>query len=213
MRVLNMKKVAVYAISILGLSVLLSTCYYISYRYAFNKFNQKAAEQSDGMKDTSIDSAQDVSASIKTVVSPGAVYTEQVYDISTKKQKEEKKNIPNEFIGLTREQVEARMHLYVQNKSLQEHNKGLVSYELVSFAADKIVAKKTYNSKAILYKYIMAIRDHEVVVYYSDRKTVYEDETGVCLETLSEQEKIELQYGKPVKDKKELYSILENYTS
>lgn len=208
-----MKKAAIYAISILSLSVFLSTCYYVSYRYALKEFNRNATEQSGDIKGLSTGGAQDVSARTKVVVSVDAAYTEQIYDLATDKLEEEEKNIPNDFVGLTRNQVIARMNEYMQNKSLEEYNKGLVSYELVSFAPDKVVVKKTYNSKGILYKYFMVVRDNEVVVYYSDKKTVYEDETGICLDELPEEEKWELMYGKWVKDEQELNSVLETYTS
>lgn len=208
-----MKKVAVYAISILSLTVLLSTCYYVSYRYALNEFNKSATEQSGGINGISVSGAYDVAAKAKTVVSKDATYTEQTYDMATDKLKEKEKNIPNDFIGLTRDQVVAKMNAYVQDKSLQEYNKGLVSYQIVSFSSDKIVAKKTYNSKGIIYQFFMVIRDNELVVYYSDKKTVYDDETGILLDNLPEDKKQELQYGKYVKDEKELNSVLESYAS
>lgn len=208
-----MKKVAIYAISFLSLSVLLSTCYFISYQYALKEFNRNATEQSGIQGDYSRNSVSDVTVKAKTTVEPDAAYTEQTYDMATEKIKEEKKNIPNDFVGLTREQVISRLNSYVENKSLAEYNKGLVSYQLVSFSSDKVTVKKTYNSEGILYKYYMAVLDDNVVVYYSDKKTVYDDETGIVLENLSEEDSRDLMYGKWIKDERELYSVLENYTS
>lgn len=208
-----MKKAAIYAISFLSLSVLLSTCYFVSYRYALNKFNRNATEQSGVTKKLSGTGSYDVSANTKTTVSKDASYTLQIYDLATDKLKEKKENIPNDFVGMTRDQIMNRLNVYVQNKSLDEYNKGLVSWQLVSFAPDRVVVKKTYNSEGILYKYFMIIRDGNVVVYYSDKKTIYEDETGINLDELSEVDKKELMYGKWIQDENELYSLLDGYTS
>ncbi len=213
MGVRNMKKAAIYAISFLSLSVLLSTCYFVSYRYALNKFNRNATEQSGVTKKLSGTGSYDVSANTKTTVSKDASYTLQIYDLATDKLKEKKENIPNDFVGMTRDQIINRLNVYVQNKSLDEYNKGLVSWQLVSFAPDRVVVKKTYNSEGILYKYFMIIRDGNVVVYYSDKKTIYEDETGINLDELSEVDKRELMYGKWIQDENELYSLLDGYTS
>lgn len=213
MGVRNMKKAAIYAISFLSLSVLLSTCYFVSYRYALNKFNRNATEQSGVTKKLSGTGSYDVSANTKTTVSKDASYTLQIYDLATDKLKEKKENIPNDFVGMTRDQIMNRLNVYVQNKSLDEYNKGLVSWQLVSFAPDRVVVKKTYNSEGILYKYFMIIRDGNVVVYYSDKKTIYEDETGINLDELSEVDKRELMYGKWIQDENELYSLLDGYTS
>lgn len=208
-----MKKAAVYAISFLSLSVLLSTCYFVSYRYALKEFNRNATEQSDNVSSLSKSGVKDVTVNTKTTVATTATYTVQVYDMATDKTEEEDKNIPNEFIGLTRDQVIARLNSYVENKSLDEYNKGLVSMQLVSFAPDRVVVKKTYNSEGILYKYYLAVQDDNVIVFYSDKKTVYDDETGIQLEDLSEEDVRDLMYGKWIKDEEELYSVLENYTS
>ena len=208
-----MKKAAIYAISFLSLSVLLSTCYFVSYRYALNKFNRNATEQSGVTKKLSGTGSYDVSANTKTTVSKDASYTLQIYDLATDKLKEKKENIPNDFVGMTRDQIINRLNVYVQNKSLDEYNKGLVSWQLVSFAPDRVVVKKTYNSEGILYKYFMIIRDGNVVVYYSDKKTIYEDDTGINLDELSEVDKRELMYGKWIQDENELYSLLDGYTS
>ena len=75
-----------------------------------------------------------------------------------------------------------------------------------------MVAKKTYNSEGILYKFYLQIIDNEIVVYYSDKTTVY-DYTEIAVDNLAEADREELMYGKWVKDESELYSTLESYTS
>ena len=209
----NMKRITVYAISFLSLAVLFTTCYFLSYKYALKQFNDSATEQSGEIRNLSIQDSQDVAVKQKTTVSVDAAYVEQIYDIVKDEQTEEIKNIPNEFVGLNRQEILHRLNAYMQNKPLDEYIAGLVSYELVNFTPDKIVVKKTYNSEAIVYKYYMAIENGEIVVYYSDKETVYDGNTGVFVEDLSEEDKIKLMYGVYVEDEAEIYSKLENYTS
>lgn len=208
-----MKRISIYAISVCSLAVLFSACYYFSYKFALKQFNDNATRQNAEIEEYSLDYAEDVAAQSKTTVSVDAAYLEQTYDMVTQEQKEEKKNIPNDFVGLTRDQVVEKLNEYMQNKSLEEYNAGLVSWELVSFSSEKVIVKKTYNSEAIVYRYYMALENGEVVVYYSDKETVYDGDTGITSADLSEEDRIALMYGVYIKDEAELYSKLENYTS
>ena len=72
--------------------------------------------------------------------------------------------------------------------------------------------KKIYDSSKIAYKYYLIAVEGEVVVYYGDRKNVYEY-TGIETEKLTKEEQQRLKNGIEVKDEKELYNILENYSS
>ena len=54
--------------------------------------------------------------------------------------------------------------------------------------------------------------NNSIVVYYSDKQTVFEY-TGISADELAEEDRAGLLYGVWVKDEDELYSILENYTS
>lgn len=208
-----MKRISIYAISVCSLAVLFSTCYYFSYKFALKQFNDNATQQNAEIEKYSLDYAEDVAARSKTTVSVDAAYLEQTYDMVTDELKEEKKNIPNEFVGLTRQQIIEKLNAYMQNKSLDEYKAGLVSYELLSFSPDKVVVKKTYNSEAIVYQFYMVLENDVVVVYYSDKETVWDGDTGITADDLSEEDRIDLMYGVYVKDEAELYSKFENYTS
>lgn len=62
------------------------------------------------------------------------------------------------------------------------------------------------------FRYYLIVVDGEVVVYYGDKKTVYEY-TGIETKNLSKDDRKILKQGLEVKDDEELYSILENYSS
>ena len=83
---------------------------------------------------------------------------------------------------------------------------------VVKFSSERLVVKKIYDSSKIKYKYYLIAIDGEVVVYYGDKKTVYEY-TGIETDKLSKREVNKLKKGIEVKDENELFSILENYSS
>ena len=95
---------------------------------------------------------------------------------------------------------------------VNEYLAGLVSYEIVSFGADQVVLRKTYDEHKIENQFYLCNVGGFVVVYYSDLRTVYEY-TEIQCNGLSQEVQLMLESGFYVKDARELYSILEGYTS
>ncbi|MCI6006159.1 MAG: hypothetical protein SOY73_08460 [Blautia sp.] len=60
--------------------------------------------------------------------------------------------------------------------------------------------------------YYLAEKDGYVLVYLSDKKTVYET-TSISVASLPDTLRKEIKMGKYLKDQSELYSFLENYSS
>ncbi len=216
-----MRKVYIYIAGFVALAALLTTCYYLSYKAALHKFHYDVTEQSDNViinqnnieKNAAEDEKDAITAVGKTSkVTTSTEYVLETYDIKTDQTVTNTAPTPEYLIGLTREEVIAYLNGYIKNMSLEEYQQGLISYELVSFSSEKIVLRKTYNSDYMQYKYYIAVEDGEVVVYYSDRETIFEY-TGIEAAALSEEEQIKLNYGIYVKDQEELYGILENYSS
>ena len=61
-------------------------------------------------------------------------------------------------------------------------------------------------------QFFLKEEEGQVVVYHEDQKTPYEY-TGILIDNLPEEEKQKLKEGFFVKDEKELYSMLENFSS
>ena len=115
-------------------------------------------------------------------------------------------------MGLNREEVIEYLDNYMEDLPWNEFKQGLTAYELLLFSDKEILIRKTYNSNLIEYEYYIKAVDDNIVVYYSDQKTVYEY-TNMSIINLTEEEKQELEEGYFIKDLTELYDILENYTS
>jgi len=217
-------KVGMCVGSLAILAVVFSFCYMFSYEKALDRFNKSSTRQNKELvtylKELTEDSKQvssngeevSVYAAKEARVMPDTVYQLEAYDITTNTTTTEKLNPPGKFIGLTRDELINLLAEEMKDMSLEDYQKGLVSYAVISFSKDEIILRKSYNPELVQYKYYLAIYDGEVIVYYCDKKTIYEH-TGIQAEYLSEKAKTELASGKYVKDEMELYSLLESYSS
>jgi hypothetical protein len=169
--------------------------------------NVNASKDTENTTDTSI--AVDA---VTSNILPTTEYTLQTYDAKTGVTNEEVLPTPSYLIGLTREEVIQYLKDYMEDLPLNEFQKGLISFEVISFSKDKIVLKKTYNADKAENKYYLKEQNGYIVAYYGDQKTVF-DYTGVSIENLSDYEKQQLKEGIFVKDLDELYALLENYSS
>lgn len=235
---MKMKKAYIYVISFCSLVLLLSGCYYLSYKAALIEFNRNAIKnnnqiiqtveenRSENQIENQIETNQENKQgkdqvnqlgtieveAIEDTVKPSTKYTLEVYNIKENTVTRDSLGTPEFLIGLTRNEVINYLVEYMGKVPLEEYEKGLVSYELVSFSTNEVVLRKTYNSEDILYRYYIIVLDGFVTVYYSDKVTVYEY-TEIKAQSLSEEEQNKLVDGIYVKDEEELYGILENYTS
>lgn len=219
-----MKKVYILLAGFFGLAVMFSATYFISYQVALHHFNQNMEEKNAEILKTAqklkeesqaeelAAEAVEADAAQPDSITPSTAYTLKILDVATGRETEEQMPVPEYLLGLNRQEVIAYLNQYMQDLSLEEYQSGLVSYELQSFSKDTVVLKKTYNSESVQFKYCLIVRGGMVVVYYSDKKTVYEY-TGISSEDLPEEEQRKLNYGIFVKDDQELYGILENYSS
>ena len=136
----------------------------------------------------------------------------EIYDLQNRAMKVQTASIKKPFYGFTREEVLLYLDAFIEEMPEKEKNRGMVAYELVSFGADELVLRKSYDSNRIEYEFFMKAEGEEIIVYFSDLTRIYEY-TGILTTNLSEEEKDKLKKGYYIKDKEELYGILENYSS
>ncbi len=140
------------------------------------------------------------------------VYQVQNYDAQKDTTATDYRTLPQDLVGFTREQADDYFKAYMNRLPVEEYLDGLQSVGIVSFSEERLVVKKIYDSSKVKYRFYLIAVDGEVVVYYGDKKTVYEY-TGIETENLSKEERTMLKKGLEVKDEEELYGILENYSS
>ncbi|BCN30585.1 BofC C-terminal domain-containing protein [Anaeromicropila herbilytica] len=233
---MKMKKAYIILISFFSLTILFSICYLLSFKSALYQFNKNAVGkdnllssyqesiQNSTKGNTSVNTNQveaemnqndntvAVDSSENAYVTPSTEYELQEYDIKKGSLITNNLNTPDYLIGLTREEVINYLAKYMSDVPLADYEKGLTAFELISFSKDKVVLRKSFNSDLVQYKYYLAVQDGLITVYYSDKKTVYEY-TEIEVNKLSEEDQIELNHGKYIKNADELYGVLESYSS
>ena len=214
-------------------------CYYFSYQHALKEYNAKAQERNEeflaflsennednnallskfGLKrsaeneDVSVESEVIVVDALQVdTILPSTKYILEHYDAMTDTLTIEELVPPGVLVGKNREEIIAYMKEYMKSIPLPEYEKGLISYELKSFSTDRLVMRKTYDASLLPYKFYVNIVNGYVTVYYSDLETVYEY-THIDAAGLSEDARIALSQGIFVKDREELYGLLEGYSS
>ncbi|HHT87869.1 MAG TPA: hypothetical protein GX002_02525 [Clostridiales bacterium] len=229
---MKLKKAYIFLLSFLTLSVLFSCCYFLSYQHALRQFNKRAVEQSERFaafyEDTpapveiadtntdndNADSEDTVSAGAlpEPVILPSTNYILEIYDRKEGVLTQVEQNPPADIVGLTREEVEKYLDEYMRDLTLSEYNKGLLSYELISFSDKAVKFRKSYDADMVPYRFYVVVRDGFVVVYNSDLKSVYEY-THIEAKYLPEEDRVALSNGIYINNIDELYALLESYTS
>lgn len=100
----------------------------------------------------------------------------------------------------------------MENMPLSEYLDGLISYEIIVFPKIRLCFVRHMLQTGMSMNIIYVMMNGEVVVYYSDKSTVYEY-TGIRTDSLSEDEQVRIRIGYFVSDEEELYSLLESYSS
>ncbi len=197
--------------------VVLSLVYWGSFRLSLKYLQQNEASQEGRI--ASNEEYSDFSAEVVQVdtnrverISENTRCVLEIHDLQNQAIKVQVADIKPSFYGFTREEVLMYLEAFVEEMPEKEKNRGMVAYELVAFGENELVLRKSYDSNRIEYEFFMKAEGEEIVVFFSDLVRIYEY-TGILTTNLSKEEKQKLKAGYYIKDKEELYGILENYSS
>ena len=219
-----MKRFSILVAGLLSICLFFSGCYYISFVHTKKRLEDKKIQQGEDVRlwkkemsilGTDYDSAvseYDEVSSDSMVISSDTQCIYELYYVDTGEHVQYQTSPGADIAGLNRSQLASWLKEYMENLSLKEYEDGLISYNLISFSKDKVVLQKIYDRTRIQYKYFITARNREVIVYYSDKKTVFEH-TGIRLDPMDVELQHILQKGIPVKDIEELYDFLAAITS
>lgn len=146
------------------------------------------------------------------IILPSTKYILETYQLKDNSLVREELAPTADLIGLTRREIILKLSDYMKEIPISEEMDGLYGYELLTFSPKEFVIRKSYNADMHKFQYYVAVRDGKVIVYYSDRKTVYE-QTEIDAVNLPENDRNELMKGIEVRTRDELYSLLESYSS
>lgn len=153
----------------------------------------------------------DVAASHETL-SVDTEYVLEETDIASHSVVETILTIPQQYVGLNREQFLECMEQYEMYPPLSELERGFISLEVLSFARERVVIQMNYQYVQPSNSFYLAVHDNEVVVYLEDKETIYIN-TGILLEDLPEEVQLEIIQMLWMEDEETLYHFLENYSS
>ncbi len=223
-----MKKIIYTSLLFAGISVMFGLCYYFSFKNALLHYNRQAVEQNKELLQEILQSSgeserllqQMVQENDETVATSSgqdklrgtAAYFLETFYVQSQKEEKEQLPLPGFMVGIDFRELTAYIRGYMESMPVNEYLNGLISYEIVSFAEDKVVLRKTYDETRVENQFYVCRRGEFVVVYYSDLKNVYEY-TEIRVDSLTEEVRQMIEQGYYVKDVQELYSILEGYTS
>lgn len=220
-------KILYYGCTTLGMLTLVVVANYVCYHSAMKQFSkqqqsyeQELTERMESQVAKQVEDQWEQSAeqenvpvdSAKTKLGVDTVYQVENYDAVKDQTTTEYLILPEELVGYDREQTDEYFKKYMNNLPVEEFLNGLQSAGVTNFSTERLVVHKVYDSSKIKYRYYLIAVDGEVVVYYGDKKTVFEY-TGILTDTLSKEEQDALKQGIEVEDENALFGILENYSS
>lgn len=222
-----MKRFLISFLGILSVVIFFSLCYSVSF-YNISKNLEGQKHQQDPViqelvaetdeKEKLLPTQTPNQGNVEDVSTENAIITSsticiyEVFDISTGEQLYYETQPGADMAGLTRKQLTDELKQYMKNLSVSEYEKGLISFELISFSPEKVVLQKVYDSSKVKYKYLVILKNEEVIVTYSDGKTVFEY-TGITVDMLPEDILENLRKGIQIQTIEELYDYLSGITS
>jgi len=223
-----MKKIVYSSLLFAGISALFGLCYYFSFKNALLHYNREAVEQNSALLQEILQSSGESERLLQQMINekeeavPAGISQDKLRETASyfletcylQSQTEEREQLalPGFMVGIDFRGLTAYVDGYMDAMPVNEYLNGLISFEIVSFAEDKVVLRKTYDETKVENQFYICRKGDFVVVYYSDLKTVYEY-TEIRMESLTDEIRQMVEQGFYVKDAQELYSILEGYTS
>ena len=119
--------------------------------------------------------------------------------------------MPSEYAGKTRTELIDYLKKVLETVKKEQGEEYLANIELVSFSKEQLILRKIYEEPEESAYYLMAL-EGEVVIYDGD-KTKLLEKTGILTANLPAEEIQKLEQGYRVESEKDLYSILENFSS
>ena len=196
------KSVKIYSLAVAVLLVVFTLIYYISYKNTVEKYNLELREKESNAVETDSGMNEGVEANMENSlhVSRKMTYISELYDSVTNTVSQAVDTIPDEWIGLSR------------NELIQKLSESEDKMTLVSFSEDRLVVRESRMPVENDYSYYMTVTEGVLVVYYADMHDVYLN-TYLTLDELPEEDREMLTNGFYISNITELYDYLESITS
>lgn len=187
-----------------GASLLLALMCYGSYRYS-----RKVAEEQARERETKL--STEVAGNQEQRITSETKFVVELYHADTEETVTEERTMPSEYAGKTRTELVDYLKESLESQKKEQGEEYLTDIELVSFSKEQLILRKIYEEPQESAYYVMAVEGE--VVIYDGEKTKLLEKTGIYTANLPEEEQQKLEQGYRVESEKDLYSILENFSS
>ena len=169
-------------------------------------------EESEESRETEENKTLQAAGGQEQVITADTRYVVERFDLTDSSRTEEEEPLPEQYIGMNREQFVEACDVYEASPSLEDQNRGFLSMYVERFSAEEVVIRKNYESSTKPEEFYLAVENNYVVVYEADKKTRFMS-TGIPVQSLSDELAEELLNFKYVGSEAELYDFLESYSS
>lgn len=173
---------------------------------------QLQQEETGESRETETDVSLEAAGGQDQVITADTRYVVERFDLTDSSRTEEEEPLPEQYIGMNREQFVEACEVYEASPSLEDQSRGFLSMYVERFSAEEVVVRKNYESSTKPEEFYLAVENNYVVVYEADKKTRFMS-TGIPVQSLSDELAEELLNFKYVGSEAELYDFLESYSS
>lgn len=187
-----------------GAALLLALMCYGSYQYSKKVAKEQTREREEKLStEVAGNKEQRITSETKFVV--------ELYHADTEETVTEERTMPSEYAGKTRAELVDYLKESIEAQKKEQGEEYLTDIELVSFSKEQLIIRKIYEEPQESAYYLMAVEGE--VVIYDGEKTKLLEKTGIYTANLPAEEQQKLEQGYRVESEKDLYSILENFSS
>ena len=173
---------------------------------------QSRQEETAESRETETNVSLEAAGGQEQVITADTRYVVERFDLTDSSRTEEEEPLPEQYIGMNREQFVDACEVYEASPSLEDQNRGFLSMYVERFSAEEVVVRKNYESSTRPEEFYLAVENNYVVVYEADKKTRFMS-TGIPVQSLSDELAEELLNFEYVGSEAELYDFLESYSS
>ena len=173
---------------------------------------QSRQEETAESRETETNVSLEAAGGQEQVITADTRYVVERFDLTDSSRTEEEEPLPEQYIGMNREQFVDACEVYEASPSLEDQNRGFLSMYVERFSSREVVVRKNYESSKKPEEFYLAVENNYVVVYEKDKKTRFMS-TGIPVRSLPDGLVQELLNFKYVGSEEQLYDFLESYSS
>ena len=133
---------------------------------------QSRQEETAESRETETNVSLEAAGGQEQVITADTRYVVERFDLTDSSRTEEEEPLPEQYIGMNREQFVDACEVYEASPSLEDQNRGFLSMYVERFSAEEVVVRKNYESSSRPEEFYLAVENNYVVVYEADKKPV-----------------------------------------